>query len=133
MNNPFLDKIDFLHKCKIEIDDSDLISELLVCLNKLDKAISPTFKNIIDNYPDICYNYSIKNKEYYRDIILNKKYDNDDIYYEDDDYIILVFDYEEYVVAYTFSKNIGLINVDKYVFINIMCDLIEECIDELTL
>lgn len=134
MVNHFIDRVDLLQTINKEYySDSNLIAELLICLQKLYLATSPSFKDIIDTYAKICYDYSVFEKSEYEKNILNKQYDEEDIYYEDDSCIIFVFDYKEYCLSYTLDKSNNKIEVDIYVFDSIICDLIEECIDELTL
>lgn len=134
MVNHFLDRAEILKSIDAKYyTDTNLITELLICLQKLYSAISPSFKDIIDTYRKICYDYSILEKNEYKKIILNKEYDKEDIYYEDEDCIIFVFDYKEYCISYTMNKYNEIIIIDEYIFDSVMCDLIEEAIDELTL
>ena len=134
MINHFIDRVEILKTIDNEdYNDSNLIAELLVCLNKLYLAISPNFKDIIDKYSKICYDYSVIEKLHYQKIILNNQYEEENIYYENDDYIIFVFDYKEYCVSYSLCKNDNSIIIDDAVFDSVLCDLIEECIDELSI
>lgn len=135
MVNHFLDRIEILKTVDPEYyNDTHLITELLICLSKLYNAVSPSFKDIIDTYRKICYDYSIIEKLEYEKIINNKKYDEEeDIYYEDDECIVFVFEYKEYCISYTLKKKTNEILIDEYIFDSILCDLIEEALDELTL
>ena len=134
MINHFIDRVEILKTIDNEdYNDSNLIAELLVCLNKLYLAISPNFKDIIDKYSKICYDYSVIEKLHYQKIILNNQYEEENIYYENDDCIIFVFDYKEYCVSYSLCKNDNSIIIDDAVFDSVLCDLIEECIDELSI
>lgn len=135
MINHFLDRVEILKTIDPEYyNDTHLITELLICLNKLYNAVSPSFKDIIDTYRKICYDYSVSEKIEYEKIIYEHKYDEEeDIYYEDEDCIVFVFDYKEYCISYTLNKNNDEIIIDEYIFDSILCDLIEETLDELTL
>lgn len=134
MINHFIERVELLKKIDSEYySDSNLITELLICLKNLYSASSPSFKDIIDRYSKICYDYSIINKFEYIKIILDKKYEEENIYYEDKEFIVFVFEHKEYCVSYTLCKENNKITIDDTIFDSIICDLIEDCIDELTL
>lgn len=130
MENAFIDRCEILQiidKNYYSIDN--LVTELLLYLNKLDLNFCPSFRDIFLDYKEKCYTISRKNKNKYKKMIKNnlaKEY----IYHEDEEKTIFVFDDEVngYFACYIFKKGTLQVIIDKEIIDYIICDLVEECI-----
>lgn len=132
MENPFIERCEILKSIDSKFYNADnLITELLLYLNKLNYNLCPSFKDIFCNFENECYNISRKYKYIFAKQIKHNNYDENNVYHEDKEKIIFVFDIGDLFACYILKKQTNQVIIDKAIINYILCDLIEECIENI--
>lgn len=133
MINPFIDRAIILKEIDSKYYSSDnLITELLLYLNKLDTNLCPSFKDIFSSFEEMCYNSSRENKSIFSKKIKNGDYCDENIYYDDQHKTIFSFEKDGGIVVYILKKDTNQVIIDNSIYHYIICDLIEDCITEIS-
>lgn len=132
MENPFIERCNILQSIDSEYYNSDnLITELLLYLNKLNYNLCPSFKDIFCDFENKCYNVSRIYKYVFSKQIKHNNYNEENIYHDDKDKTIFIFEINNVFACYILKKQTNQVIIDKSIINYILCDLIEECIENI--
>lgn len=129
--NPFI-SISKHIKSTTSCDPGSLITELLLFLNKLDTNLCPSYREIIREFLSNSYTFSKEYLSIYSRMIKSNMYSFDNIYINNQDKIVFIFNVDNKIASYVYDKNTKEVYVDSSVFDYILLDLIEDCIEYLS-